>query len=579
VWASLYTPIGTLKYEKLNYRITRFSTLMDELIGQKFSGYVEILAPHEHGLVILYNGKVCNCFYEGTEDLTLSREEVIEHFLRTETKERDTIINVGELAPRIIVALGALEIRQPAHRELETVFLDLGRLLETLSRKHFTGALRFYRIRNNTRLGNILLRLKKITADQLREAIRLQLSGEGALRLGDALVQSGAIGKKDLEDALDRQSNTRKGSDLELAIALFSEGEFLGGYRYADKKIVSDRAEVISWLSTSETLMDIIDGMLPPMIDIASLLQLGKPDKTSSSAAPIVEKNKPEFKLEQIKTPWGNDKSKTKTTEPPKPQPQPNAKPIKKEEPAKKKPAEPEVKERTAMEDTTIRELTKETFMLKADDLILDIHPHPIAPPMGDDEVAADADLQWLDNIVDGNNPEAPEEKTKSEKPALESELDKIAGNIISEEPTEEPAEAKLETPEEKPSASEPEPSTVSEKDSEEKTAPAPEPADQMDSVTPESDEPVISVTRNSSYNQVRGIGAIEKVLQEYMGFLGMALLEREKQHFEIPEIRNVRVSQLKSINERLFHSTSLVVGIKTAEKIMMEIDDYIGGQ
>ncbi len=537
MWASLYTPIGSLKYEKLNYRIIRFSTLMDELIGQKFSGYVEILAPHEHGLIILYNGKVCNCFYEGTEELNLSREEVIGHFLRTETKERDSIINVGELAPRVIVALGALEARQPAHRELETIFLDMGRLFETLSRKHFTGVLRFYRIRNNTRLGNILLRLKKITADQLREAIRLQLSGEGALRLGEALVRSSAIGEKDLEDALDRQSNTRKGSDMELAIALFSEGEFLGGYRDVDKKNVTDRQEVISWLATSEVLMDIIDGILPPVIDITTILHPGKAVKPARSAVSGPEKSKPEVK---------STTHKAETT--------------------KEAIVAGEAKEKTALEDAAIQELTKEIFMLKADDLILDIHTHPTAPAMGDDEAAADADLQWLDKIVEGKNEKAAEKKIEAKQPSSENKPDKITKNIISDEKTPDQREEKSGTLPEK-TVTRPEKSPASKSTSaESKTEAA------------DSDEPVISAAGASSDSQVLGIEAMEKVLKQYMGFLGIALLEREKQHFAITEIRNVRISQLKSINQSLFHSTSLIVGNKTAEKIMLEIEDYIGG-
>jgi len=604
VWPSLYTPIGTLKYEKLNYRITRFSTLMDELLSQNFSGYVEILAPHEHGLILLYNGRVHNCFYEGTEDLNLSREDIIRHFLRTETRERETIINVGELNSRIIAALSALEPREPAHRELETVFLDLNKLFETLARKHFTGTLRFYRIRNNTRLGNILLRLKKITADQLREAIRLQLSGEGALRLGDALVQIGAIGKHDLEEALDRQTYTRKGSDFELALALFSEGEFLGGYRYAGKMMVTDRQEVISWVGTSEILMDIIDGLLPPAVDIQHILY--------AETTPQIEiKPEPEpVQPESEPLPAPESESKRKAGD------EPKLSPSVKPSLETKKEALPTVrevnvtrerKEKTAVNDIMIRELTKETFMLKADDLILDIHPHPAAPPVQDleEDSSESKSSSWLDELVSRSPkvdiPPATESTVSSgtqSPPVVSTE----SINQKSLETTDQPnlehraghspssvqnKEVKSETEINAESVgstkaginTEPLTNMDSQSGAQFSSLPVREHTDESyDSATTFTSDQSEWLLTETMAPPVQGIDLMEQVLRTYMGFLGIALLERERRRFEIPVGKTLNLSQLKDINQRLFYSTSIIVGTKTAEKIMCEIEEKIGG-
>ncbi|MBN1595509.1 hypothetical protein JW933_06250 [candidate division FCPU426 bacterium] len=559
MWTTLYTPVGTLKYDKLNYRITHFSSLMEELIGQRFSGYVEILAPHEHGLLILYNGQVFGCFYEGTEELDLSREEIIEHFLQSETKERETIINVGELSPRIIVALSALENRPPAHRELETIFLDIPKLFATLARKHFTGTLRFYRIRNNTRLGNILLRLKKITPDQLREAIRLQLSGDKALRLGDALVQTGAIGKHDLEEALDRQTYTRKGSDLELALALFSEGEFLGGYQYNDRQLVVDTMSVFRWLGEPEILMDVIDGLLPPLVDIKSILHPG-----TSSKIPV-----------KAEGPKGQDqgvdqrRAQAKTMQP-RSAPEPAL--------AARRPSPPQKKEtgkkdKAALDDSMIRELTEETFMLKADDLILDIHPHPptASTAAASGQQVSDKNLDWLDELV------GQTEKARDTLPA-DDKLEKVADRILAEGPDQHTASELNAT----------EVLGLPAAGVEGEMPPPPLPwsgppaAATADAAAPDFTAdgfPAAGVTAEADLkaSKVRGIELIEKVLRARMGFLGMALLEREKRHFDIPAVRNMSVSQLKNINQRLFHSTSRIVGEKMAEKIMIEIDELIG--
>ncbi|MCD4812662.1 hypothetical protein K8S19_03095 [bacterium] len=566
MWASLYTPVGKLKYEKLNYRITKLSTLLEELLAQDFSGYVEILAPHEHGLIVFCNGRVYNCFYEGTEDLELSRTQIIEHFLRTETTERETIINVAELDPQIITALSALESRTPAHRELETVFLDMGKLFETFARKKFTGNLRFYRIRNNTRLGNILLRLEKITAEQLRDAIRLQLSGEGALRLGDALKQIGAIDEKGIEEALDRQNVTRKGSDLELALAVFHAGEFLGGYRFSDKALIKDKQEVIKWLAVSEILMDIIDGALPQFLDVKSILH---PDtqavtQRKESAQPVSTKDTAVPKVPSLL-----------------------------DNITLKKPGA----------DSVIQELTHETFMLKADDLILDIHPHPSSPVVEDEE-AADKNLSWLDELVSKQEKQAAQSRTRESKPAIPAGLAKAAEYIITtkvgEEPTPISREKKPDTikQEEKPGisakkivpqaksqdAQESTPLAAEKSGSamgEEQTATAPE----ASVAGPEGSElnagefaiPEVSSSQKQT-NTDPGLAVIQSVVMSHMGFLGQALIDREKKQIEIPEGRAMSPSQIKSLNQRLFHTTSLVVGEKTAERIMIEIENEIGG-
>jgi len=287
LWPSLYTPKGTFKYENLNHRITQLPGLIQELVRQDYSGILEILAPHEKGLLVFHHGVLYNSFYEGTQDLKLSREQILTHFFQTKTAERDTLIQIIELPDRVVEALGALQPRPPAHRELETSFLDLPRLLDTFRRKHFTGSLRFYRIRNNTRLGNLLVRLKKITPEQLQEAVRLQLSGEGALRLGDALVKIKAVSPEDLKAALDRQALTRKGSDVEIALALFWRGEWLGGFQGADGELVTDPATVIAWVNVPEMFMDIIDGRFPEPVDLASVLP------TAGRSAPVKNAGEP----------------------------------------------------------------------------------------------------------------------------------------------------------------------------------------------------------------------------------------------------------------------------------------------
>lgn len=277
VWPVLYLPKGEPKYQKLDYWTADLAGLLRELQADEFSGYVEILSPHQHGLFLFHTGRLCNCFYDGTEELQLTHPQVVEYFLQKKRRGPETAIHVMTLAPAVLEALSALETRRPLYRELETSFLDMEKLFDTLDAKHFTGFLRFYRIRSHTRLGNILIKMNKISREQLQEAVRLQLSRKNGMRLGDALVQTGAISAQDLDSALDLQSHARKGSDVEIGLALFRSGEFLGGYSHMHKQFGRNRDEILTQMVGTEVLLDITEGSLPDPIDLQTLLTQDAP--------------------------------------------------------------------------------------------------------------------------------------------------------------------------------------------------------------------------------------------------------------------------------------------------------------
>lgn len=319
MWPILYLPKGELRFEKRDYRTASLAAWIEELRRGNFNGCLEILAPHEHGLLIFQNGSLFSCFQEGSRELSGPRETVLRHFLETEPQTHETLVRAVALDSRFLEALSALDNQNPMQRELETSFLDMGKLFETLIRKHFTGTLRFYTVRNHTRLGNILIKMGKINQDQLKEAIRLQLAGEGGLRLGDALVKTGAISFNDLREALSRQSQTRKGSRTELALACFWQGEWLGGYTFAQRQLVLETAVILQWLNQPDVLMDMMEGRLPAAMDFPFL--------PAPQSVPSVK----------------------------------SAEPI------------PDTAGREVKADQVLRDLADDTFRLKADDLILDL--------------------------------------------------------------------------------------------------------------------------------------------------------------------------------------------------------------
>lgn len=284
MWPALYLPKGEPKHEKLDLRTTDLVGLLLELEGILFSGQIEILSPHEHGLLLFHAGSLYNGFYDGTEDLQLTPLQVVEHFLQRRQRGSDTLLNVSALPEAVIEALGALQTRQPVYRELETSFLNMEKLFQTLTDKGFTGCLRFYRVRSHTRLGNLLVKMNKITHDQLQEAVRLQLARKQGLRLGDALVENGAISAEDLKDALALQSHARKGSDVEIALALFVRGKFLGSYTHMHRQLDPDLDGVRSELGDAEVLMDILEGGLPEAVPLEPLLRPKEAPRAAGSA-------------------------------------------------------------------------------------------------------------------------------------------------------------------------------------------------------------------------------------------------------------------------------------------------------
>ncbi|MCK5218464.1 hypothetical protein KAR10_03005 [bacterium] len=521
MWPVLYLPQGETKTIALDSRTADMKALLLKLQEQRFNGYVKILAFHEHGLLLFHQGRICNCFYEGTIELELSREQIIRHFLPATTKAGNTVIKIAELDPQRLEALSALETKSPVQQELETVFLDMNKLFDTLCRKNFTGTLRFYQIRNNPRLGNILLKMKKITADQLREAIQLQLSGAGALRLGDALVKIKALTTGGLKEALARQLYTRKSSDNELALALFFEGAFLGGYTSADKILTVSRQEVLAWISEEGVLLDIIEGVLPGKVllprELESELESVNPETSREEARPLSRKT-------GIKTP---DRRK---------------------EGGPKKMAE--------APDQELQLLIEETLNLKGDDLILDI-----GLPSDTDPFEPKPDGQ--DQEISDSRRDIPDEKSRSEETLPEAET---APSRSHRRPKEIDTTVAIDQEKDIIFAAPVSHSGISEPGAMKKAV----------NLFSEEDKDKWSDTKPLS-DDLQGIDYMRAVMEKYMGFLGPVLLEREQEELGIP-VRTQSKYQLRIINKHLFSSASLIVGPSMARRIVDENQARIGG-
>jgi hypothetical protein len=556
----LYTPRGKVKYEKLNYRITNLLVLTQDLLLQKFSGYLEIIAPHEKGLMFFHNGKVVNCFYEGTQDLQLTREQILLHFFKTQAAERETIVNAYELPSAVIAALSALDARPPAHRELETTFLDLNKLFETFSRKHFTGVLRFYRVRNNTRLGNLLVRSKKISSDQLKEAVRLQLSEEGALRLGDALVKIKAIAPEDLQWALNRQALTRKGSDIEIALALFFEGQFLGGYMPQNEILVLDPEIVITWVNAAEIFMDIIDGVLPSVVQL--------------EAMPLPTESLPQEPEEEI--PHPDDIILEVQTEHPGTTNLPGSAFATLEKVDLKPEAESRKGSREGKKDASFprgAEVFESMGKILSRSRATD-EEREEASGLSGDRLKISLNLPDFGSVAWEPKPEFKPEIKVELKPEIKVELKpeikvEPKPEIKIEPKPEIKIEPKPESLPEQPLLS-PEPN----KETTETAAPVPELLVSEDALLPvalESGAPESAVRESSGYT------LMQEILDHYMGFLGLALLERECRKVDAVG-KTLTLAQQRRLCQNLRVPAAYLVGASRAEAIIQHIKERIGG-
>jgi hypothetical protein len=99
------------------------------------------------------------------------------------------------------------------------------------------------------------------------------LARKQGLRLGDALVEIGALNPEDLKEALELQAHARKGSDVEIAIALLSQGRFLGSYTHMHRVFDTSLEGVRAQLAGAEVLMDILEGGLPDPVPLEPLLR------------------------------------------------------------------------------------------------------------------------------------------------------------------------------------------------------------------------------------------------------------------------------------------------------------------
>lgn len=87
---------------------------------------------------------------------------------------------------------GSLQLDRPAANEAAHLFFDKGKLLSVI------------RPNRRERLGELLVRLGKITPQQLAEALHTQQMG-GTSPLGQLLVEHGAIGQQELQACIQQQ--------------------------------------------------------------------------------------------------------------------------------------------------------------------------------------------------------------------------------------------------------------------------------------------------------------------------------------------------------------------------------------
>jgi hypothetical protein len=517
----LYLPKGITRYEKLDYSTADVVALFRELAAQDFTGYLEIVSPVQRGFFGWHIGRLYTAFYDGDDGRELSREDVLRHFILKKKRNAETVINVTELDPRLAEATGLLTHRPPLYRELETGFIDMVRLFDTLNAKRFVGVLRFYHVRSHTRLGNILIKMNKITRDQLQQAVRLQLSHQGALRLGDALVQIGAIEPADLGSALDLQSHARKGSDIELALAAFYEGDFLGGYTHIHKQFKTSRDEILPQLVGTEVLMDILEGGLPDPLDLEALLNF--PEQPAPA---------PDFP-----PPLSTPQARVDSPEEPNP---------------------------FSGEDG---------FNLKAEDLILDLHPQA--------DSVEDAFLTLSTTAEEVAEAPAPPRPRAAEKPPVPAPLENLREpdlpapveppKVMPEFPPRFQPEPQLE-PEPEPELAatvdwspdfavqsifdEPEPGPVAGEPEED--APAGLPA-AVSAITAES----------------RGLAYVLEVARDFLGPLGGALLRKEAAPLPL-QGRDWPETQLRELVLRFFRSALWILGRTRSEHMLEKIRERI---
>ena len=136
---ALPLPSGTPVYESLTSRFVDFGRLRATLAETGYSGYVRLVAPAIHGVMLFRNGKIVDSLFR-ERDRVLTGPEALRTIERT-VQEGAGVLDVVDLQSELVDGLHHLASGAPTYPDLRASWVNPDGLLNFLATRHFTGAI------------------------------------------------------------------------------------------------------------------------------------------------------------------------------------------------------------------------------------------------------------------------------------------------------------------------------------------------------------------------------------------------------------------------------------------------------
>ena len=134
---ALPLPSGTPVYESLTSRFVDFNRLRATLSETGYSGYVRLVAPSVHGVMLFRNGKIVDSLRR-EHGRTLHGADALREIERT-VSEGAGVLDVVDLQADLVDGLHHLASGVATYPDLRASWVNPDGLLKFLETRHFTG--------------------------------------------------------------------------------------------------------------------------------------------------------------------------------------------------------------------------------------------------------------------------------------------------------------------------------------------------------------------------------------------------------------------------------------------------------
>lgn len=191
---SLPLPSGSPVYESLTSRFVDFGRLRATLAETGYSGYVRLVAPQVHGVMLFRNGKIVDSLHRERERTLHGPDALraIEHSVQ----QGDGVLDVVDLDSDLVDGLHHLASGAATYPDLRASWVNPDGLLKFLETRHFTGAVS---VRGTAGSGVIMLQDGEVSGAFTTESRQMGDDPKSVLDLcndPDAAIEVHAAGRR-----------------------------------------------------------------------------------------------------------------------------------------------------------------------------------------------------------------------------------------------------------------------------------------------------------------------------------------------------------------------------------------------